>query len=1049
MLLKNQLKRITSWQQFLNVSNKLSNHEKGELFEILSKHILLTRPEYKSILKKVWRVKDNIPKQVRDFINLPNQDEGIDLIAETKTGEFWAIQCKFKGQNQNPTYKEISTFTSLVNAHCKNVSLALLIHSAEKGIKKRYLLGNNYCELGLEFWLNLNDEDWRSIHYHIQGMAITPKPREPRPHQVNAIREAVSYYFKGNARRGKLIMPCGTGKSLTAYWIAEALKARNVVVAVPSLSLIKQSLEDWTREFIAIGLNPLPEWLVVCSDETTGQIEKDEFVSETYSLGIPTTTDPNRIKKFLMRKSSSKKVIFITYQSSPKLAEVSKKIKFKFDLSILDEAHKTVGLKSKIFATLLSDKNISITRRIFMTATERVLKDKNDEVNNMNDEAIYGKVFYQLSFKEAIHSKPQIICDYKILTIVVSNTEIIDVVRTNKLVSDPKRKIEEQEAASIAAAISLRKAYREYGINHAISFHRSIKAADDFRILNEKLNLHDRHNKLNAFHISSKKTAGERARLMMEFEANKSALMTNARCLTEGIDVPIIDCVLFADPKQSTVDIVQSAGRALRPSKKKKFGYILLPLIIPDGMSLDEFSDFTTFRQVIRIITALSTQDERIAEEMNFSDSMGKKRVGRIIIDTKLSVGLSMDISAFSNKISLAIWNSVGKANWRSFEEARKYIHSLKLKNLTDWRGYIKSGNKPKDIPSSPAMVYESQWINLGDWLGTGYIAPWLREYLTFQEAKRIVSTFKIKSKDSWLIFSKSNQKPENIPSDPRRVYKEEWISWADWLGTGLESRRLRKYSPFIEARKYVRSYHLKNRAEYNALIKLGGLPIILPSKPERIYKGQWKGIGDWLGTGKVANQLRKYKSFEDARKLIRSLKLTNKDDWIKYSKSGNKPEYIPSNPPRAYKQDWINWGDWLGTGYIANRLRKYRTFEKARRFVRKLKLKNQAQWHKYSKSRMMPKDIPSFPEGVYKKDWISMGDWLGTGFVANQLRNFRSFEKAREYVHRLDLKNNAQWKKYSKSGMRPSDIPSNPNKVYKQKWINISDWLGIQSSIS
>ena len=215
-------------------------------------------------------------------------------------------------------------------------------------------------------------------------------------------------------------MPCGTGKSLTAYWIAEALKAKTILVAVPSLALVRQSLADWTREFLAH--NVVPDWLCVCSDETVGNLERDEFVGEVYDLGLPTHTDTNEIAALLRARSNGPKIVFTTYQSSDKLAAAARKARIKFDLAILDEAHKTVGAHSKIFATLLSDKKIKIRHRLFMTATERVFRGDRDDVLSMDSEKDYGERFFQLSFKEAI--KQRIITDYKILTMTVSDGHI-------------------------------------------------------------------------------------------------------------------------------------------------------------------------------------------------------------------------------------------------------------------------------------------------------------------------------------------------------------------------------------------------------------------------------------------------------------------------------------------------------------------------------------------------------------------------------------------------------------------------------------------------
>jgi predicted helicase len=260
-------------------------------------------------------------------------------------------------------------------------------------------------------------------------------------------------------------MPCGTGKSLTAYWIAEALEAKTILVAVPSLALVRQSLTDWTREFLAHGVKP--DWLCVCSDETVGSLERDDFVGEVYDLGLPTHTDPSEIASLLRARANGRKIVFTTYQSSDKLAAAARSARVSFDLAILDEAHKTVGVHSKKFATLLSDKEIKIRRRLFMTATERVFRGDNDEVLSMDSEKDYGARFHQLSFKEAIEQR--IISDYKILTMTVSDGRIRELVDENRILNLDPRDLDEAEAQSIAAGIAIKRVYKKHKITQAIS----------------------------------------------------------------------------------------------------------------------------------------------------------------------------------------------------------------------------------------------------------------------------------------------------------------------------------------------------------------------------------------------------------------------------------------------------------------------------------------------------------------------------------------------------------------------------------------------------
>ena len=203
----------------------------------------------------------------------------------------------------------------------------------------------------------------------------------------------------------------------------------------------------------------------------------------------------------------------------------------------------------------------------------------------MENERDYGKRFFQLSFKEAI--KQGIIADYKILTLTVSDRRIKSLIDENRILDLNSRDLDEAEAQSLAAGIALKRIYDKHEIKHAISFHRSIRAADRFREQQDALNrVRPLGPRVQNFHISSKKTAGQRTRLLEEFVGAKRALMTNARCLTEGVDVPAIDCVMFADPKQSRIDIVQAAGRALRKYPGKKYGYIVVPLVVPKEWTL-------------------------------------------------------------------------------------------------------------------------------------------------------------------------------------------------------------------------------------------------------------------------------------------------------------------------------------------------------------------------------------------------------------------------------------------------------------------------------
>jgi hypothetical protein len=242
---------------------------------------------------------------------------------------------------------------------------------------------------------------------------------------------------------------------------------------------------------------------------------------------------------------------------------------------------------------------------------------------------------------------------------------------------------------------------------------------------------------------------------------------------------------------------------------------------------------------------------------------------------------MKIKLGDFAQAISTRVWQSVGRANWRKFEDARAFVRRLGLKTLAEWYRYCASGKKPADIPSNPHLTYaESGWIGMGDWLGTGTVATHLRLYRPFKKARAFVHRLGFKSIAEWRDYIRSVKKPADIPSTPDIVYTEQ-----DWVG--------------------------------------------------------W---GDWLGTGRVANQLRQFRSFTKALAFARRLGLKSQAEWIDYCKSGKKPNDIPSNPNKTYaKAGWAGWGDWLGTGRVYGK--GWRSFKRARAFVHRLGLKSYTEW--------------------------------------------------------------------------------------------------------
>ena len=1046
-LLDTHISSCDSWNEFVVLANtQASTKAKGDLFERLTQVFLMVTPEYQAKLANVWSVTgDELPERVRTKLKLPKNDEGIDLVCETNEGAYWSVQCKYKSdQSRALTHKELSTFTSLSFNTAEGIDLGLVFHTSTRKVKKSSLLAN-VTEVGLEKWLSITEENWGRIRAYCHTNKLSPpKKRKPMPHQQEAVGDAVQHFNQKRHPRGKLIMPCGTGKSLTAFWIAKALKAKSVIVAVPSLALVKQSLGDWTEEYLAEGIQP--EWLAVCSDESVGSTkDADSTVATVYEMGIPTNPTDEELDLFLKRKTSNPKVIFTTYQSAEKLCTAAKRCKKKFDLLIADEAHKTAGRKSKTFASLLFDENIRIGKRLFMTATERVYNGSKDAVVSMDDESIYGTVFHALTFKKAIEQ--EIICDYKIVTIGLSNDQLKNSIEEKVLLDVFGVGFEKElDAHTLAAGVALKKAFHKYNIRHAISFHSSIKRAENFRVLQDNIQLSsDTENS----HISSKLSAGERAKLLKAFAEAKKSLVTNARCLTEGVDIKSIDCVAFVDPKQSTVDIVQAAGRAMRHSKAtgKKFGYIVLPILVETGMTVEGLENSNQFKAIAKVVTALSTQDERIAEELKLASEKQASKDRRVIeFDDTFSELISVQLEELVDNLKLKLWEKVGKANWLPFEDARKYSQSLGLKTNADWSEHTKSTSFPIDIPKAPWARYKNAgWNGMSDWLGNNQLRA-NEEYWPYAKARDFVHKLGLKNSQEWRDYSKSSDRPRFVPASPANVYeKTGWTGIADWIGVTNVAKGYKKFLPFNEARKIVQELGLSSSREWREYIKEENFPANLPKAPENAYANDgWSGYGDWLGTGTIAPGSQTYRSFSEARKFARKLGLASYTEWAEFTKSGNLPEDIPVAVARTYEDEgWQGFSDFLGTTNKHRDEYSWRPFEKAKKFARSLNLQSEMEWRKFAKSDKRPEDIPYAPDSVYNSQgWAGYQDFLG--FEVDRKTKWRPFKEARAYVRDLKLKGFRGWREYASSGKRPKDIPSAPEDAYKdQGWAGHSDWTG------
>ena len=253
------------------------------------------------------------------------------------------------------------------------------------------------------------------------------------------------------------------------------------------------------------------------------------------------------------------------------------------------------------------------------------------------------------------------------------------------------------------------------------------------------------------------------------------------------------------------------------------------------------------------------------------------------------------------------------------------------------------------------------------------------------------------------------------------------------------------RWCSFSVARSWARQHQLLTGDQWRELCVQGKLPSDIPRTPEYVYKSRWKSWGDFLGTGAVASQNRKYRSFEDARKWAHTKRLKTYKEWETLGKEERLPKDIPTNVKQVYKAKWIGVGDFLGTGTVATYNRKYRTFTAARKWARGQGLQSETQWREYCKLRgWLPVDIPASVATYYKEEWTTWGDFLGTGYVSTQKRNYRPFDQARDWACSQGLKSMTEWwNRVNEPGWRPDDIPADPRNGYKSEWTSWGDFLG------
>ena len=629
---------------------------------------LLRNKEYFG-LKTIYP-EDEIPEQLREKYKIEASDHGIDGLFIRTDDKVVAYQVKFRGHNDIPTEHELATFWG----ESEYVDFRMIIANCNYLPKVSYKK-KNQTELLRDAFVNLDEEFFSEMYDYFTKNTFSQKTQKFKPYDYqNEIIEKIIAGFK-DGDRGKLIAACGTGKTLTALWLQERMNVKNILYIVPNLALIKQTLEAWIEQ----KSEPF-DFLCVCSDTTVvNNIDDDEIQLHTASLGIPVTTASSDISAFL-EKDSQKKIVFATYQSLDAIVNAMFSCEdFKFDLAFFDESHRTAGTKdSQMFIYGLRDEYIPIKKRLFMTATERLvsprikaaLEGKEDVIFSMDDEKTYGKTFASLNFGEAIQKG--IISDYKIVLCTIDEDDLNKLVQQNKII---KTEIGDSsvntDIETLMKQILTAKMINELDVHKIISYHASVRQAKKFIYgSSEALPLTDvLHNFLEdqsvdpyLQHVNGTMSSGERHQILSTFANSRLGVVSNAKCLTEGVDIPVIDAVYFVDPKNSLVDIVQAIGRALRKPKNQesKTSYILIPVVVPNTAKNMDGIPETSFDTLHNVVQAMRDQDARLADtidELNFAAAKGQTRKsGHRIKEFVLTVSYSkINVEEFENALHLRI----------------------------------------------------------------------------------------------------------------------------------------------------------------------------------------------------------------------------------------------------------------------------------------------------------------------------------------------------------------------------------------------------------
>ena len=620
-----------------------TQRDRGTYFEYLARAYFQNEPTYQNEFKNVWMLAD-VPEE----FGIPKVDLGVDLVAEKFTGELVAIQAKF--YNHSIQKSNIDSFLGELGKDYYESGIIVAStdkwgKNAEKALADR----SDVIRIGLSDLRN-SQIDWSKFSFESPEVVAVKAKKKLRYYQESAIQSALNHFTEND--RGQLIMAPGTGKTFTSLKIAEAMardaskEQYTILYLVPSIQLLTQTLRGWNND-----TEMTMSSMAVTSDRNAsrGSVKQDEsnLTIKASDIGYPATTSSKKVVEnyveLMTRPKKELLVVFGTYQSIDVLGEAQKEGFPEFDLIIADEAHRTTGAKAfgdeaSSFTKVHSDLNVKGIKRLYQTATPKLYgieaKKKAEEnssvISSMDDENLYGSVFYRLGFGDAISQ--DILTDYKLMVLAVDETVVQKDMQ--KALADSENGLNIDDVGRIIGVwngMIKRESFADKvsgePMQRAIAFSRTIEDSKRLstqfeNVVNEYLNSDEGYS-VNVRHVDGSMNALEKNEALDwlasdDIPEDSARILSNVRFLTEGIDVPNLDAIIFLSPRKSQVDIVQAVGRIIRKFEGKEYGYIILPIVVPAGETPETILDNNkTYDVIWQVLNALRSVDERFEATVN------------------------------------------------------------------------------------------------------------------------------------------------------------------------------------------------------------------------------------------------------------------------------------------------------------------------------------------------------------------------------------------------------------------------------------------------